>query len=98
MTAKSTYQRFLDQFSLFLRIIGFSVLATFCGVGVAWIAVATLANLFIYQGDRNQGDGIVAGSMPALILGGVIGLVVGTIVSVRVARAKLKTRSKIDTR
>lgn len=91
MTTKSTYQRFLDQFSLLLRITGFSVLATFCGVGIAWIAVGTLANLF-----KDQGDRIVTGSMPVLILGGVLGLVAGIIVSVRVARAKLKTRRKID--
>ncbi len=78
-----------------LSVVGFSVLATFFGVGVTWIVVMILASI-----SKRLGDQIFAGSMPMLILfaGGALGLVAGLVVSIRAARSGSKTEQRIRKR
>jgi hypothetical protein len=76
-----------------LPIVGFSVLAAFCGVGVTWLPVSILAILFKHHREQ-----IVAGCMPILIAGGVLGFVADMVVSTRVARSDPKTEQEIERR
>jgi uncharacterized membrane protein len=71
--------------------VGFSVLCAFFGVGVAWIPIGILAKTFKPHSDR-----FVSEIMPILIAGGVIGLVAGLIISIRMARLDKKTAQKIE--
>ena len=80
-----------NKSSWILSVVGFSVLAAFCGVGVAWIVVGILANAF-----KSHGDQLVAGCMPTLIAGGVLGFVAGLVVSIRAAKSDPKTEQKIE--
>lgn len=83
--------QFLNKVSSVLRIFGFSILSAFFGVGVAWILVAIAARI-----SRNHGIQILTGSMPILLLGGVVGFITGLVISLRVAKASLKTKAKIE--
>jgi hypothetical protein len=74
-----------------LSVVGFSVLSTFFGVGVAWLVVGILAALF-----KQHGDQLIAGSMPILVAGGALGFLVGLVISVRVAKADQETEQKIE--
>lgn len=60
---------------LVLSVVGFAVLAAFCGVGVFWMAVATIANHM----TKGHGDEFVANSVPLLATGGVVGFIVGLV-------------------
>ena len=82
-----------NKSSRILSVVGFSVLATFFGVGVAWLVVGVLAVIF-----KQHGDQLVAGSMPILIAGGTLGFLVGLVISVRVAKADPETERKIEKR
>ena len=60
---------------LVLSVAAFSILAAFCGVGVAWVVIATVANHM----SKDRGDGFVAGSVPILVAGAVAGFIVGLV-------------------
>jgi hypothetical protein len=74
-----------------LSAVGFSVLSAFFGVGVAWLAVGILAKIF-----KQRFDQIVDASMPLLIVGGVLGLIVGLVVSVRMAKLSPMSQRRIE--
>jgi hypothetical protein len=76
-----------------LSFVGFIVLAVFCGIGIAWIAVGLLANI-IY---RNRWD-VVAHSMPVLIAGGMAGFIAGLVVAIKIARADPQTEERLETK
>jgi hypothetical protein len=82
-----------DKLSRILSGVGFSILTAFFGVSIAWIGVLILQVVF-----DSHGDSIIAGCEPILTAGGVIGLVSGLIVSMRVAKSDPKTRQKIEKR
>jgi hypothetical protein len=82
-----------NRSSRILSIVGFSILAAFFGVGIAWLAVGILATIF-----KQHGDQLVAGSMPILIAGGVLSFIVGLVVSVRIAKSDPKTEQRIEKR
>jgi len=73
-----------------LSIIGFSVLSALCGIGVAWILVCIAKRLF--EQDANP---IVNDCMPVLMAGGVVGLVAGLVVAVRVARLDPQNKQSV---
>lgn len=76
-----------------LSFVGFSVLCAFFGVGVVWILIGIFAATF-----KQNGDPLIAGSLPMLIAGGVIGLAMGLVVSIKTARLNKKTAQKIEKR
>jgi len=80
----------MNRLSRFLSAIGFLALSCLCGVGVSWILVAILW-------VRND-DARLTRVMPALVIGGIIGLIAGAIAIRQVARKGLKTRAAIDDR
>lgn len=82
-----------NKSSRILSVVGFSILAAFVGVGIAWLVVGILAAIFKWPGDQ-----IFAGSIPILIAGGAFGLVVGLVVSFRVARSDPETEQKLEKR
>jgi len=64
----------------------FGILSAFSGVGAAWICIATIANHMNSKSAVRHsaivggpGDAFVAHSVPILIAGGVVGLVIGTV-------------------
>jgi hypothetical protein len=64
-----------------MSIMVYAVLSTFCGVGVAWTVVATIANHMNHASGANNadpisggpGDAFVAHSIPILVVAGAIG-------------------------
>src|SRR5579862_5468283 len=76
--------------SRILSMVGFSILAALFGVGVAWIFVCILVFIF-----RHHSEQIFTHYMPIFIAGGTLGLVVGIVVSVRVAKSDPQTRHYI---
>jgi hypothetical protein len=79
-----------NKLSRILSVVGFSILAVFFGVGVAWLAVGILVSIF-----NRHGDQLITGCMPILVAGGVLGFVAGLVVSLREARSDPKTEQKI---
>jgi hypothetical protein len=69
-----------------VSIVLFAILSAFSGVGVAWIAIAKIANHMNSKSAvphnaivGGPGDAFVVHSIPILIWGGVVGLVIGTV-------------------
>jgi hypothetical protein len=77
-----------------LSIGGFAVLAGLAGFGLTWLVVGFWA-IHIYKNVNDQFV-FAAKSMPVLIAGGIIGFIVGLVVSVKVARADPKTKEEIE--
>jgi hypothetical protein len=80
-----------------ISVVLFAVLSMFSGIGVAWIAIATIANQMNKQSgahhsaiDGGPGDSFVAHSIPLLILGGVVGCVIGAVGKWISVKRKLK--------
>jgi hypothetical protein len=81
-----------NKLSRALSVAGFSVLAGFFGVGVAWIVIGIWASVFKHQSVfRDMASQI----MPFLIGGGVAGFIIGLMVSLRVAKADRETEQKV---
>lgn len=77
-----------------LSIGGFAVLAGLAGFGLTWLVVGFWA-IHIYKNIDDQFV-FAAKSMPMLIAGGIIGFIVGLVVSLKVARADPKTKEEIE--
>jgi hypothetical protein len=82
----------MNNSSRFLSIVGFVVLSAFCGVGIAWIVVGLLANSIF----KTHADGFIAKSMPILLAGGLLGLIIGVVVAVRATRKDPETAKRIE--
>jgi len=78
----------MKNLSRILSIVGFSILSGLFGLGVTWLVVAFL---FVRNNDER-----LTKIMPLLLAGGVIGLIVGIFVSLRVAKADSKTEKAIE--
>jgi len=76
-----------------LSVVGFSVLATFFAVGVAWLVIGILAVTF-----KSHGDSLIAGSLPILTASGAVGFVLGLVVSLRLVRSDPKTEQEVERR
>lgn len=85
---------FLKSLSRILPAAGFSVLFGLCGVGLTWLAVAFLANAH----SKGTADRFLAESMPILIAGGVVGVVVGLVASLIVLTMDPKREAEIEER
>jgi|SRR5581483_11679 len=78
----------------------FAVLSAFTGVGLAWIAIATIANhmnrtpggghMSVLAG--NPGDDFVARSIPILVVGGALGFIAGLLGKAASENRKLKAQ------
>ncbi len=77
-----------------LSIGGFAVLAGLAGFGLTWLVVGFWA-IHIYKNVNDQFV-FAAKSMPVLIAGGIIGFIVGLVVSAKVAKADPKTEEEIE--
>lgn len=75
-----------------LSVTGFAALCAGFGMGATWIVLCILAASVC----KNDPYEILGNSLPILLSGGFIGLVVGLIVSLRVARSSAATRRKIE--
>jgi len=70
-----------------VSIVLFAILATFSGVGIAWMVIATIANhMNRFSGTKHPnpivggpGDAFVAHSVPILVVGGLAGFLVGLV-------------------
>jgi hypothetical protein len=78
----------VKNLSRILAIAGFSILSGLFGMGLTWLVVAFL---FIRNNDER-----LTKVMPALLTGGFIGLVIGSIISVRVAMADPETGKAVE--
>jgi hypothetical protein len=81
-------------------IILFAVLSCFIGIGLAGIAIATIAN-YMNRTEVGRhvdpivggpGDAFVAHSVPILFVGGLLGLVVGFVCKIISEKRKFKAR------
>jgi hypothetical protein len=82
-----------DKWARILGVIGFSVMSAFFAVGVALLAVGILATNFKSHIDR-----LITGSLPILIGSGTVGLVIGLVVSLRVAKSDAKRQQEVESR
>lgn len=85
---------FLNQFLRMLPAAGFSVLSAFCGVGLTWLLVAFSAHTH----SVGAGYKLLVESMPILVAGGVVGAIVGLVVSLRVLKMDPKREAEIEER
>jgi hypothetical protein len=77
-----------------LPIGGFTILAGLFGSGLAWLVTGLYAKM-VFNTVEEQLD-FAGKSMPFMIAGGIIGLIVGFFVSASVARADPKTEEEIE--
>jgi hypothetical protein len=83
-----------------LSIAVFTVLSTFTGVGVAWMVIATIANIMNRTSGSGHVDAIVGGpgdalvgrSIPMLVAGGFLGFVAGLLGKATSEKRKLKAQ------
>jgi len=65
----------INKSSRFLSVLGFSVLAAFCGGGAGWLLTAIFAVIF-----KQHAAQLLTECIPMLIVGGAIGLIIGLLV------------------
>jgi hypothetical protein len=80
-----------NKSSRILSALGFSVLSTFCGMGVGWVATAIFAIIFKQRAER-----LLSECIPMVIVGGALGLIIGFVVSFRVAKLDATSCQKIE--
>jgi hypothetical protein len=78
----------MKKLSHVLSIIGFSILSGLFGLGVTWIIAALL---FIKNNDER-----LTKIMPLLLAGGAVGLIVGIVVALRVAKSNPEIEEAIE--
>src|SRR4051794_12609244 len=78
-------------------IVLFAILSAFSGIGVAWIVIAKIANHMNSKSTASHnaivggpGDAFLAHSIPLLVSGGVVGLVIGAVGKWISVKRKLK--------
>ena len=79
-----------------LSVLGFSVLSGLCGVGLTSVVLGIFANHnphFSGNGDR---IGFLADSATIFAIGGVVGFIVGLVISLKVANANPKIEEEIE--
>jgi hypothetical protein len=77
-----------------LAIGGFAILAGLCGFGATWLVVGVIAKIRFNTLDEQL---IFAGkSMPILIAGGVVGSIIGLVISFKVVQASPRTQIELE--
>ena len=87
--------RFAAQLLRIIPAAGFALLCALCGVGLSSLVASMLAN---GQPTRNAAIDLYTNSGPILFAGGVVGLVIGIVVSVTVLRMDPEKAAKIEER
>jgi hypothetical protein len=79
-----------------LSVFGFSVLSGLCGVGLTSVVLGFFANhnpRFSGNGDR---VGFLADSATIIMIGGIVGFIVGLVISLKAANANPKIEEEIE--